>query len=83
MRESRTSGSEGGAEQPCSVPTPIVPVSQVASVKEALVGHQRFQALAQEFIDLTVAMTRAEQTAAAKKNSKRSRPSATGKPKAS
>ena len=23
MRESRTSGSEGGAEQPCSVPTPI------------------------------------------------------------
>lgn len=63
--------------------TRYVPVSQVASVKEALAGHQRFQALAQRFIDLTVEMTRAKQTADAKKNSKRSRPSATGKPKAS
>lgn len=63
--------------------TRYVPASQVASVKEALAGHQRFQALAEEFVDLTVGMTRAEQAADTKKNSKRSRPSATGKPRTS
>lgn len=63
--------------------TRYVPATQVASVQEALAGHQRFQALAQEFVELTVEMTRSEQSADAKKNSRRSRPSATGKPKTS
>ncbi len=41
------------------------------------------QALAEEFVELTVALTRRERAAAAKKNFRQSTPSATGKPKPS
>jgi hypothetical protein len=60
--------------------TRYVPAQEVAALQEALAGHERFQRLAQEFADLTIAMTHQE-TVECKKNSKRSRPNATGKPK--
>lgn len=63
--------------------TRYVPAHEVDSFKEALAGHQRFQALAEEFVDLTVALTRQEKEAERKKNSRKSKPSATGKPKLS
>ncbi len=62
--------------------TRYVPQEEVPALQEALAGHQRFQQLAEEFIDLTVAMTQAEEVVAeCKKNSRRSKPNATGKPK--
>jgi hypothetical protein len=63
--------------------TRYVPAQEVEPLKEALAGHQRFQELAQEFVTLTVAMTRQEREADRKKNSRRSKPNATGKPKLS
>jgi len=60
--------------------TRYVPVEEVASVQEALAGHERFQRLAREFVDLTIAQTRAGD-AERKKNSTRSKPSVTRKPK--
>lgn len=62
--------------------TRYVPAQEVAALQEALAGHGQFQRLAQEFADLTIAMTRQER-AEFKKNSKRSRPNATGRPKRS
>jgi hypothetical protein len=62
--------------------TRYVPAQEVSSVKEALAGHERFQQLAEEFVDLTIAQTRASD-AERKKNSMRSKPSATRKPKPS
>jgi hypothetical protein len=61
--------------------TRYVPQEEVPALQEALAGHQRFQALAEEFVDLTVAMTQAEQVAERKKNSRRSKPNAIGKPR--
>lgn len=63
--------------------TRYVPADEVPALQEALAGHERFQRLAQEFADLTIAMTRQENQAERKKNSRRSRPNATGKPKPS
>ena len=63
--------------------TRYVPAAEVPALQEALAGHQRFQTLAQEFADLTVALTRAEQAIQAKKNSAKSKPNATAKPKRS
>jgi hypothetical protein len=63
--------------------TRYVPAHEVEPLKEALAGHQRFQQLAQEFVDLTVAMTRQEREAGRKKNSRKSKPNVTGKPKPS
>jgi hypothetical protein len=63
--------------------TRYVPANEVESLKEALAGHQRFQRLAQEFVDLTVAMTRQERPTDRKKNSRRSKPNVTGKRKPS
>ncbi len=63
--------------------TRYVPAQEVPAIQEALAGHERFQRLAEEFVDLTVAATRREQEADRKKNSRRSKPSATGKPKPS
>ena len=40
--------------------TRYVPALQVPALQEALAGYQRFQELAEEFIELTVAMTRSE-----------------------
>ncbi len=60
-----------------------VPAAEVAAVQEALAGHAHFQTLAEEFVELTVALTRRERAAAAKKNFRQSTPSATGKPKPS
>ncbi len=37
--------------------TRYVPSQEVASVQEALAGHERFQRLAEEFADLTIAQT--------------------------
>ena len=63
--------------------TRYVPAAEVAAVQEALAGHARFQALAEEFVEVTVNQTRRERAADAKKNSRQSTPSATGKPKLS
>jgi len=62
--------------------TRYVPVEEVAAVQEALAGHERFQRLAREFVDLTIAQTRTGD-AERKKNSTRFRPSVTRKPKRS
>ena len=61
--------------------TRYVPAAEVPALQAALAGHERFQTLAQEFVDLTIALTRAEQATEAKKNSAKSKPSATAKPK--
>src|SRR5215472_17622090 len=53
--------------------TRYVPAEEVASVKEALAGHEQFQKLAQEFVELTVSRTRASD-AERKKNSTKSKP---------
>jgi hypothetical protein len=63
--------------------TRYVPAADVPALQEALAGHERFQHLAAEFVELTVAQTRAEAAAESKKNSRKSRPSATGKPRLS
>jgi hypothetical protein len=63
--------------------TRYVPAHEVEPLQEALAGHQRFQQLAQEFVDLTVASTRQEREANRKKNSRKSKPNGTGKPKPS
>jgi hypothetical protein len=63
--------------------TRYVPAAEVAAVQEALAGHARFQTLAEEFVAVTVDLTRRERAADAKKNSVQSKPSATGKPKPS
>jgi len=67
--------------------TRYVPAEEIPAIQEALAGHERFQRLAEEFVDLTVAATRrereADREADRKKNSRRSKPSATGKPKPS
>jgi hypothetical protein len=62
--------------------TRYVPADEVPALQEALAGHQRFQELAEEFVTLTVAQTQAA-AADRKKNSRRSRPNATTKPKRS
>lgn len=62
--------------------TRYVPEAEVAAVQEALAGHQRFQQLAEEFVDLTIAQTHASDVER-KKNSRKSKPSATRKPKPS
>jgi hypothetical protein len=61
--------------------TRYVPQEEVPDLQEALAGHQRFQALAEEFVELTVAMTQAEEVAERKKKSGRSKPNAIGKPR--
>ena len=63
--------------------TRYVPADEVPALQEALANHQRFQDLAEAFVTLTVAQTRQEAAADRKKNSRRSRPSATAKPKPS
>jgi len=63
--------------------TRYVPADEVPAVQKALAEHHRFQRLAEEFVELTVALTRAEQAAGAKKNSTKSKPNATTKPKRS
>lgn len=63
--------------------TRYVPADEVPALQEALAQHQRFQVLAEEFVELTVTMTRAERATQAKKNSARSKPSATTKPRRS
>ena len=63
--------------------TRYVPAAEVAAVQEALAGHARFQDRVAEFVAVTVNQTRRERAAAAKKNSRTSQSSATGKPKPS
>ena len=63
--------------------TRYVPAEEVPVIQEALAGHERFQRLAEEFVDLTVAATRRQREADRKKNSRRSKPNVTGKPKPS
>jgi len=63
--------------------TRYVPADEVPILQQALAGHQRFQELAAEFVERTVAQTRQETAADRKKNSTRSRASATTKPKRS
>jgi hypothetical protein len=62
--------------------TRYVPAEEVAPVREALAGHERFQQLAEEFVDLTVAQTRASDSER-KKNFKKSQPSVIRKRKPS
>lgn len=63
--------------------TRYVPADEVPALQEALANHQRFQEMAEEFVSLTVAQTRQETAADRKKNSRRSKPNATKKPKRS
>lgn len=63
--------------------TRYVPAQEVPALQEALAGHQRFQELANEFVELTVAHTRDQAKAGIKKNRTKFRRSATGKPKRS
>jgi hypothetical protein len=63
--------------------TRYVPAAEVPALQEALAGHQRFQGLAEEFVDLTVRATRQEGEANRKKNSRNSKPNVTGKQKPS
>ncbi len=63
--------------------TRYVPAAEVPALQEALAGHERFQHLAEEFVDLTVAATRRERGVSRKKNSRRSKPNDTGKPRLS
>jgi hypothetical protein len=63
--------------------TRYVPADEVPAVQAALANHQRFQELAEQFVTLTVTQTRQEAAAERKKNSMRSRPSATTRPKRS
>ena len=62
--------------------TRYVPADEVPALQEALAGHQRFQQLAEEFVALTVGQTR-RAAADSKKNFRRSRPSATTRPRRS
>jgi|SRR5512138_933118 hypothetical protein len=63
--------------------TRYVPTQEVPAIQEALAGHERFQRLAEEFVELTVAATRRQREADSKKNSRRSKSTGTGKPKPS
>lgn len=63
--------------------TRYVPAEQVPAIQEALAGHERFQRLAEEFVDLTVAATRRQLGADRKKNSRKSKSNGTRKPKPS
>ena len=63
--------------------TRYVPAQEVESVRQALANHERFQTLAKEFVDITVAMTHAEDSSDAKKNATKSKPSASRKRKPS
>jgi hypothetical protein len=63
--------------------TRYVPADEVPALQEALANQQQFQALAEEFVALTVAQTRQETVADRKKNSRRSRPNVTARPKRS
>jgi len=59
--------------------THYVRAEQVVPVQEALAGHERFKRLVREFVDLTIAQTRAGYTER-KKSSKRFKPSVFRKP---
>jgi hypothetical protein len=63
--------------------TRYVPAAELPALQEALAGHERFQRLAEEFVDLTVAATRRPGEADRKKNSRKSKPNGTWKPKPS
>lgn len=55
----------------------------VGDMREAMAGHARFQELADEYVEVTVAMTRCEQLEESKKNSRRLRRGGIGRPKSS
>ena len=48
-----------------------VPAEQVAPLREALANHRRFEQLAEQYVQLVVARTRAERTAGVKKKTRR------------
>jgi hypothetical protein len=54
--------------------TEYVPAAQVPAVKDAIVGRTRFEQLADEFVAVTVAATRAARSDGKKKPSKPRRP---------
>ena len=60
-----------------------VRADQVDSLREALDGHERFKVLSEEFADATIRLTRQEQTGESKKNAKKRKRNATGRPKRS
>ena len=63
--------------------TRYVPAAEVALVQAALAEHERFQELAEEFVELTVRQTRTDDAAELKKNCKPSKPNVTRKPRRS
>ena len=63
--------------------TRYVPADEVPALPEAWAGHQRFQEWAEDFVELTVALTRAGRAGDAKNNSQKSKANATAKPKRS
>ena len=59
-----------------------VPPDEAGRLAQAIEGRKQFEALAEQFVETTIAMTRAEQTRPdAKKNATNSRPLSTRKPR--
>lgn len=60
-----------------------VVAEQAAALQEAITGYERFEQLADEYVEATVAMTRAERDPDSKKNARRSPRRAVRRPKGS
>jgi hypothetical protein len=59
-----------------------VPPDHADALAQAIAGRQEFEELAEQFIDATVIMTRADSSSASKKNATKSRPRSKRKPPA-
>ncbi len=59
-----------------------VPADKAEALADAIAGRKKFETLAEQFIDATVLMTRAESTPASKKNATKSRQLSKEKPPA-
>lgn len=57
-----------------------VPQDQAAALTDAIEGRKKFEALADEFIEATVAMTRSVSSPESKKNEMKSKPRSSRKP---
>jgi|SRR5580692_1543235 hypothetical protein len=62
--------------------TRSVPADEADALAQAIAGRKEFESLAQQFIDATVRMTRADSSPASKKNATKSKRPSKGKPPA-
>jgi Family of unknown function (DUF6788) len=62
--------------------TRSVPADKAAALAEAIAGRKQFETLAEQFIDVTVQMTRADSSPASKKNATKSKRPSKEKPPA-